>query len=99
MSRVNYTNNTQDTKLEYDTREKHFILYLNNYSSFKTEPSEIRKEFRKARNVPSVRAMEAWAIEMVAKYDNQPSSTDKDDRLRAEIIKMEGFGPEAHGDI
>ena len=97
MSRIKYPNNTQDTILEFDTREKHFILFLNNYSVFKKEPSEIRREFGKARNVPSVKAMEAWAIEMVATYSRQ-RSTDKDDRYRAQVIKMEGFGPEAHGD-
>ena len=87
-----YPHNTQDTILSFDTREKHFILYLNNYSCFKTDPKDIRREFRKARNVPSVKAMEAWAEEMVASYVKQSPSFDKD------RILSEGFGPEAHGD-
>ena len=89
-----YPNNIKDTILTFDTREKHFILYLDNYSCFKSDPKEIRKAFGKARNVPSVKAMEAWAVEMLETYTNTRS--DKDDQLRAEIIRNEGFGPESH---
>ena len=92
MSRKHFPGNTQDTTLEFDTREKHFILYLHNYSCFHNNPKEIRKAFGKARNVPSVKAMEAWAEEMVASYVKEEPSFDK------ERILNEGFGPEAHGD-
>ena len=92
-----YPNNTLDTILSFDTREKHFILYLDNYSCFKTDPKEIRRAFGKARNVPSVKAMEAWAVEMLSTYMKvNTEDTDKDDQLRAEIIRNEGFGPESH---
>ena len=92
MSRKFYPANTQSTSLEFDTREKHFILYLHNYSRFHTDPKEIRREFGKARNVPSVKAMEAWAEEMITTYVSDENSFDK------ERILNEGFGPEAHGD-
>ena len=92
MSRIKYPNNTQDTILEFDTREKHFILFLDNYSCFKDDPKEIRRAFGKARNVPSVKAMEAWAEEMLDQYPKKDISFDK------ERILQEGFGPEAHGE-
>ncbi len=92
MSRKHYPLNTKDTSLEFDTREKHFILYLDNYSCFKTDPKEIRRAFGKARNVPSVKAMEAWAEEMILEYPSKDISFDKD------RILQEGFGPEAHGE-
>ena len=94
MTLKSYPHNVKDTTLTFDTREKHFILYLDNYSCFKDNPKDIRRAFGKARNVPSVKAMEAWAVEMLDIYSN--SSTDKDDQLRAEIIRNEGFGPESH---
>ena len=91
MSRKHYPLNTQDTKLEFDTREKHFILYLDNYSCFHSDPKAIREAFGKARNVPSVKAMEAWAEEMMSSYV-------KDNSFDKDRIMQEGFGPEAHGD-
>ena len=94
MTLKSYPYNVKDTTLTFDTREKHFILYLDNYSCFKDNPKDIRRAFGKARNVPSVKAMDAWAVEMLDIYSN--SSTDKDDQLRAEIIRNEGFGPESH---
>jgi len=42
--------------------------------------------------VASVKAMQAWAEEMVASYIKEEPSYDK------ERILNEGFGPEAHGD-
>ena len=96
MSRKFYPANTKSASLEFDTREKQFILYLHvgshQYSCFHSDPKEIRREFGKARNVPSVKAMEAWAEEMVASYVKEEPSFDK------ERILNEGFGPEAHGD-
>lgn len=92
MSRKHYPNNTKDTSLEFDTREKHFILYLHNYSCFHNDPKEIRRAFGKARNVPSVKALEAWAEEMLSTYVKDESTFDK------ERILSEGFGPEAHGE-
>tara|TARA_B100001063_G_C16401029_1_gene374878 strand:- start:3 stop:317 length:315 start_codon:yes stop_codon:yes gene_type:complete len=87
-----YPNNQQHTILTFDSREKHFILYWDNKSMFFDSPEKIRKAFGKARNVPSVKAMEAWAEEMVASYVKQSPAFDKD------RILSEGFGPEAHGD-
>tara|TARA_B100001063_G_scaffold213036_1_gene212408 strand:- start:461 stop:775 length:315 start_codon:yes stop_codon:yes gene_type:complete len=92
MSIQVYPHNTNDTILTFDTRHKHFVLYLDNYSCFKDNPKDIRRAFGKARNVPSVKAMEAWAEEMCAAYVKQTPSFDKD------RILNEGFGPEAHGD-
>ena len=91
-----YPQNTRDSILTFNTREKHFILYLHvgshQYSCMHTDPKQIRREFGMARNTPSVKAMEVWAEEMVASYVKQSPSFDK------ERILQEGFGPEAHGD-
>jgi len=92
MTYRSYPHNTSDTQITFDSRERHFIVYLNNYSCFRDDPKEIRRLFGKARNVPSVKAIEAWCIEQLESVRKKETSYDKD------RILQEGFGPEAHGE-
>lgn len=98
MSIKAYPNNQQDCLLSFDTREKHFTLYYKFTSRFVSTPLEIRQAFGVARNTPGVKAMQAWAEEMLSSYVKTSLTDDDDDLLRQEIINNEGFGPEAHGD-